>query len=102
MNFEIDTKQKTITLLDDCTLKEIFDLKQWLGEDWESYKLTQRTVTLQQDRWIPYTPSYPLQPSYVQPQYPFQVWCTNDSVADQKYKVTCSVASSLPPVTTFN
>lgn len=108
MNFEIDTKQKTITLLEDCSIKELLEIKQWLGEDWEQYKLTQRIVTLQQDRWIPWVPTIPYYPQPMQPfytsdpiQYPFQVYCTNDSITEQKYKITCSAVDLLPPIGVF-
>jgi hypothetical protein len=104
MNFEIDTKQKTITLLEDCTIKELLEITKWLGEDGEQYKLTQRTITLQQDRWVPWTypaPSSPLVPYYGTGN-PYKVFCTNDSITEQKYKITCSAASFLPPIEAFN
>ena len=106
MNFEIDTKQKTITLLEDCSIKELLEIKQWLGEDWEQYKLTQRVITLQKDHWYPWTPINPYLSNpfiYNTPPnpLPFQVYCTDDSIMKQKFKVNCSNASDLPPIGAF-
>lgn len=95
MNFEVDTNQKKITLLSDCTLKELVQLKDWIGEQWEQWTVVSKVVEVQIDKWIPYTPiapyPYPTIPySPLQPYYTncFKVYCTDDSITKGRYRIT--------------
>lgn len=96
MNFEIDTKAKTVTMLEAMTLLELQQLKTWIGDGWEKWTLVAKPITLKEDRWYPYpytpAPVYPLQPYYTGdpiPQRWPEVWCdTNDAIDCQRYKIT--------------
>lgn len=72
MKFSIDTDQKQIIVFDSISFKEIEELKKFIGESWEEYKISvePRTITIKEEKWVPYYPTYPTTPYIpIQPYY---------------------------------
>lgn len=94
MNFEIDTEKKEIILLGPTTLLELQQIRNFIGDGWEKYVLTQKPIEV--EKWIPITtwpiyPSYPINfpnyPTYRDPyKPPYEVMCGDGTAT--KLKIT--------------
>lgn len=65
MKFTIDTENKTVTLEENLSLSEIDELKKYLGDNWQEWRLV---VTKGDGPWAP----YPYYPSYEPVKMPWQ------------------------------
>lgn len=81
MNFEINTSDKTITLLTDIKISELEIIKKFLGGDADSWIITFKDAHVPINQWVPLPnnpgtfPVYPFQPYYVpQPIRPVFNW----------------------------
>lgn len=116
MKFIIDSDNKSITLLNKISLKEIEQLKIWLGTEWESWTIDAKERILEQDKWLPlpvqpfpvfppvYPPLYPTpMPSY--PLQPFYTTCLHNEsqlmVECKEIKELASYDSVIYAVNTF-
>ncbi len=64
MKFTLDTKNKEITILEDCTFEEMDKIRKFLGKDCEGW-----TITTTYKSYTPVLPIYPATP-YYQPRDP--------------------------------
>lgn len=70
MKFSIDTKAKTITLLEKASFKEVDSLKKFIGENWREWNLESIEVTKVEKEYVNSWWWHWLWPSYPQPPYP--------------------------------
>ena len=69
MNIQIDNTAKTVALLENCKVADVFNLlMKWFPEDWEEWTFTKTVVNTtpiviekniwRNPYWTPYTPYY--------------------------------------------
>ena len=91
MNLEINTTDKTITLLDDeISVNDLGEIRKMIGEEeWSNYKLKFKPakpviITVKEQNWYPYMPTDIVQP-WVRPLTPV------DPITPWKpYVITCN------------
>lgn len=70
MKFTIETKSKTVTLLEKATFREYEQIKKFIGENWREWSIEPETVKEYNNWWwgispyVPYVPYIPIHPIY--------------------------------------
>lgn len=104
MKFIVDTKTKSVTIIEEITFEELEQIKNFIGDDYKNWKLKSEpaTVTIESEKWIPYPtyPSYPLQPYYnpygtnPNPNVPLWIVCEQDQTKFSFIGTTSQLKSS--------
>jgi hypothetical protein len=75
MKIQINTKTKVITLLESCDLTEIENIKEFIGEDWKTWKIEAEKEVVKEHTWYPY-PANPWKTPFWYSNEPY-IYCAN-------------------------
>src|ERR1022692_4242674 len=64
MKFTVDTKVKTLTLLEKVSFKELEAIKKFIGEEWKEWNIEAQVITVTNTQYLPSWWYNPLRPYY--------------------------------------